>query len=192
MANEILRGLESCVSRLDRISKAPLSSLTDEQGERYRATISKIRQICTRLEAKDANIEHAKRKRADKLLADGNARLSGPQKIVQGVIENNLLGIFQENLLTGTPRQIAAFLHTADPDVVLRFCAMVRSREWNGHMTWDIFSRLITRMEGATSPIWNRTILLMFSRLKEESLGNSKEYRVFYGILPHFILGCFD
>ncbi|KAH8593101.1 hypothetical protein B0O99DRAFT_743103 [Bisporella sp. PMI_857] len=181
-ANKFIPRLEASITRLDETCKALTlpSSLTDAQVERIRASIPKINQIWTRLRAFDAAIERDKTAKVNKLLTDGNARLSGPQDLIGSVAETNLLAIFGKKLPSGTAPKIAAYLHAAHPDLVLRFCAMVDSKHWIGRITWDIFSRLITRMKSATSQIWTTRMLRMFNRLRLKSLRGSEEYRAFH------------
>jgi hypothetical protein len=195
-ANKFIPRLEANISNLNETCNALRvpTFLTDAQAERLRASISEISQIWTRLRALDAAIEHDKKAKVDKLLTEGNTRLSGPQYLIESVTETNLLAIFGEQLSSGKPLppgtapRIVEYFHTAHPDLVLRFCAMIASSDWIGQITWEIFSRLIARMKGATPQIWTPLMLGMFSRLRRKALRDSKEYKAFHGILLHFIL----
>jgi hypothetical protein len=181
-ANKFIPRLEANISHLDETCKALPSYLTDTQAERVGASISEITQIWIRLQALHIGIERGKRAKVDKLLSDGNARLSSP--LIENVMETNFLVIFesQKPLSTGVASRVKYF-HTAHPDLVVRFCGMILSKEWMSHMNWDIFSRLITRMKAATPLIWTPRILLFLSRLKAKRLRGSVEYGVFYGML---------
>jgi hypothetical protein len=195
-AHKFIPHLEAKISFLHnacRDSTLP-SSLTDAQAKRLRESISKISQIWTRLRALDATIERDKKVRTDKLLTEGNARLLGPQDLIESTTETNLLAIFEEQLPSGKPLpsgttpQIVRYFYTAYPDLVVRFCAMIAHTQWIGHITWDIFSRLITRMMGATPQIWTTRMLQMFNLLRLKRLRDSEEYGAFHGILLQFFL----